>query len=46
MLLDENEGVVTDDTTVPIPAASTAAAWATTAEAVVERGGTLTDVGA
>ena len=46
MLLDENEGIVTDDTAVSISAASTAAACATAAEAVVERGGTLTDIGA
>ena len=40
MVLDENVGVVTEDTAVPIPAVDNA----TAAEAVVERGGTLVDV--
>ena len=42
MVLDENVGVVTEDTDVPIPAAD----CATAAEAVQERGGTLAAVGA
>ena len=44
MVLDENVGVVTEVTAVPIPAAATAAACATAAEAVLERSGTLADV--
>ena len=45
-VLDENVGVVTEGTAVLIPAAATAAACATAAEAVLESGGTLADVGA
>ena len=45
MVLDEDVGVVTEDTTVTIPAAATAAACATATEAVLDRGGTLADVG-
>ena len=41
MVLDDDVGVVTVETAVPIPAA----ACATAAEAVLERGGTLAEVG-
>ena len=46
MVLDEDVGVVAEAVTVATPAAATAAACATAAEAVEDRGGTFAAVGA